>query len=78
MKKVITLVRLVQDTYVGKALDLNKTLTSPGTVMGVPITLDFHDATFLEVRFNGKTKDEKYVQLIPWACCATVQYEEVK
>lgn len=78
MKKLITVVRLVQDTYVGKSLDLNKTLTNGGSVDGVPIELDFHDERFLSVRFTGKTKEQKYVQLIPWASVATVMYDEVK
>lgn len=71
----IALVWLNQDTYVGKVLDLNKTLTNGGSVQGVPISLRVHSDLFLAVDFNGKRKEEKYTQLIPWANVASLYME---
>lgn len=77
MKKQITVVRLSSDVHVGRSLDLQKCLVTGETVGGVKIALEFHDETFLEIRFLGKGLDA-YSQLVPWARVDTVLFKEVK
>lgn len=79
MKREITLVRFTEALHIGKSLDVNSSLSKGQLVVSVPIELDFDgDRPFISVTFKGRTRDEKYVQLIPFASVATILFNEVK
>lgn len=78
MKREITMIRFAEAIHIGKSLDVNSSLSKGQTIVGVPIELAFDGDHFISVTFKGKTKEEKYVQLIPIAAVATILFNEVK
>lgn len=77
MKKVITCVRFKEHLHLGTGLDLKGSLAAGDSILGIPVSMDFYDSTFMLLSFNGKGKD-KYEQLVPWASVASVLFKEVK
>lgn len=77
MKK-IKVIRLASDVLLGTSLEPCKCLTEGGALTGVPYTLDFYDEMFFVINFIGKTKEQKYSQLIPFARVDTIIFTESK
>lgn len=78
MKREITTVRFATHLHLGTGLDLQVSLTNGQPILNVPTTLEFFDDNFLVLKFDGKTKDQKYSQLIPMSQIATIMFKEAK
>lgn len=71
----IQVVRFHDNLMLGKSLDLKSSLAWGDSVLGTPVELYFYDQTFMMVKYCGKSVDQKYSQLIPFAQVATLIFE---
>ena len=71
----LKVVRFHDSIMLGTMLDLNSAVAFGQTVGGIPTEIYFYDATFMLLKFCGKTKDLQYMQLIPWASVSTALFE---
>lgn len=71
-KPKVRLVRFPQHIAIGTGLDMQSFLEDGMRILNVPIRLSWYSDSFLGVHFEHTDKKQRYVQLIPWAACATV------